>query len=51
MNRAFFVTAGAKGGKIGGKATGERKRRTAEHYRRISALGVEARRKKANEKK
>ena len=46
MNSKYFQTIGRRGGKIGGKATGERKRRSPEHYKRIQRMALEARRKK-----
>ena len=46
MNKKFFQDKGREGGKKGGLAKGERKRRPPKHYKRISALAVEARRKK-----
>ena len=36
----------ARAGALGGSACGPRKRRTAAHYRRLSALGVKAREKR-----
>ena len=46
MNKQYFQDKGREGGQKGGKATGPCKRRSPEHYKRISALAVEARRKK-----
>ena len=51
MNREYFQQKGREGGKIGGIATGDRKRRSREHYARIQKLAVEARMKKLAERK
>jgi hypothetical protein len=40
--KKYMAEIGAKGGKIGGKAAGERKKRSPEHYRKM----VEARKAK-----
>lgn len=33
---AYLAKIGARGGKIGGKATGARKKRSAEHYKAMA---------------
>ena len=35
MNREYFQAKGREGGKKGGKATGDCKRRSPEHYRKM----------------
>lgn len=50
MNKPTHKDVSRRGGQVGGKARGDCKRRSAEHYARISRLGVEARRAKREER-
>lgn len=45
--KKYMAEIGARGGRVGGKASGDRKKRSAEHYAKM----VEARRRNRNNRK